>query len=410
MSDQTIYMTPEEQRRRSYLTKLREQIVERFSLDEIILMCSDLGVDYEELREGAIETKTEELIKHLEHRDRIPDLVKYCSEKRPQMNWEETGLGKVFTETEGELKGNLADFQDSFQSALQQIDVLSDYKDLHDYLHDLQFSWFPLVEKKVTGLPDTKGAIQDLRGYEREFRTAIGKLNDTVNNNKVAETERVWINKLEEARQNLRLGIASAEPDVKLIGAAVQSISQVLGIQPTFINGALMRAVGALRLRELKDIVQLVLDKLTKKNPNSDIVKQFQQGIVNLNQMNSDLDALMDEHNIWQTNEGQIRMMLLVDNLAVFNILWQQLKGKTSPLYTKEPKEGAKPEEWASDLQEDEASLDRAIKANECEAAKAAFKLFDKDAKQRFWVVDKLIKKKCKELSEIRSKMPTEKV
>jgi hypothetical protein len=397
-------MSPEEQRRRSYLTKLREQIVERFSLDEIRLMCSDLGVDYEELREGPSGTKTEELIKYLEHRDQVPELVKYCSEKRPQINWEDTGLGDVLTETESELKGNLAAFQDGFQSALQQIDVLSDYKDLHDYLHDLQFGWFPLVQDKVKDLPDAKGAIQDLRGYEREFRTAIGKLNDTVDNKKVPENERSWVNKLEEARQHLRQGISSAEPDMTMIDAAVQSIGQVLDTQPTYINGDLMRAVGALRLPQLRDIVKLVLDKLTKKDPRSDIVKQLQQGIVDLNLMNIDLDTLMEEHDIWQANEGKIPMMLLaLDNLAFFNILWQQLKDKTSRLYKN------RQEEWATDLQGDEASVDQAIKANENDAAREAFKLFYKDAKQRFWDVDKLIKKKCKELSEIRAKMPTDK-
>lgn len=367
-------MTPEG-KRISYLAKLRKQLVEFFLLDEFIVLCSDLGIEYDELRQGGVEVQANELVQRLENVGRIPDLVAYCSQKRPNVSWDDPdSLGDVLTETQDELKGTLAT---SFQSALQQIDVLSDYKDLHDYLHDLQFGWFPLVQDKVKGLLDAKGAIQDLRGYEREFRTAIGKLNDTVNNKKVPEAERVWINKLEEARQNLRLGIASAEPDVKLIGTAVQSISQVLDTQPTYINGDLMRAVGALRLPELKNTVQLVLDKLIKKAPDSDLVKQFQQGIVDLNQMNSDLDALMEEHDIWQANEGKIPMMLLaLDNLAFFNILWQQLKEKTSPLYKKEPKEGAKPEEWAIDLQEDEVSLDRAIEANDCEAAKGAFKLF----------------------------------
>ncbi|MEP6911224.1 MAG: hypothetical protein ABI923_00635 [bacterium] len=393
---------PPDEKRVAYLGRLRDQLVQYFVMDEFIVLCTDMGLPHEELRPGGFAVQADELVQRLEDRGKIPELVAYCADKRPNVSWDDPlALGSVLTETEDELRGNLARFGASFQSALQQIDVLSDYKDLHDYLHDLQFGWFPLVQEKVKGLPDAKGAIQDLRGYEREFRTAIGKLNDTLSNKKVPEAEGVWIKQLEEARQHLRLGISTPEPDMKLIGAAVQSIGQVLDTQPTYINGDLMRAVGALRLPELKNIVQLVLDKLIARAANAEIIKQFEQGIVDLSQMNSDLDALMEEHDIWQANEGKIPMMLItLESLAVFTILWQQLKDKTSRLYTN------KPEEWATDLQGDEASLDQAIKDNSVDSAREAFNWFYKDAKQRFWDVDKLIKKKCKELSEIRSKMP----
>ena len=399
-------MTPEE-KRQSYLSRLRDQLVRYFIRDDFIVLCSDVGIQNDELREGGLEVQANELVQRLENEGRIPDLVAYCSQKRPNVSWDDPdSLGDVLTKTLRELKGDLVNFQASFQSALQQIDILSDYKDLHDSLHDLKFAWLPLVLKSVDGLPDAKGAIQDLRGYERELRTSIGKLNDAVNNKKVPGTERDWINKLGEARQNLRQGLSSAEPDMKLIGTAVDSISQVLDTQPTYINRDLIQAVGALRLPQLKDIVQLVLDKLIAKAPDSDIVKQFQQGIADLNQMNSDLDALMEEHDIWQGNERITPMMFLVINdLSSFGKLWQQLKGKTSRLYK------TKTEEWATDLQVDEKSVDKALAGELVESAKVdsvkeSFELFDADAKLRFWDVDKLIKQKCKELSEIRSKMP----
>jgi len=65
-------------------------------------------------------------------------------------------------------------------------------------------------------------------------------------------------------------------------------------------------------------------------------------------------------------------------------------------------------------LQADETSVDQALEGKLVDSAKVdpvrdAFELFYQDAKQRFWEVDKLIKKKCKELSEIRSKMPPDK-
>jgi hypothetical protein len=404
-------MTPEE-KRQNYLARLRHQVAEYFVKDEFIVMCSDLGIEYDELRQGGLEVQANELVQRLEKQGRISDLVAYCSQKRPNVSWDDPdSLGDVLTKTLRELKGDLANFQASFQSALQQIDILSDYKLLHDCLHDLKFSWLPVVRKSVEGLPDAKGAIQDLRGYERELRTSIGKLDDTVDNKKVPGTERAWINKLREARQDLRQGLSSAEPDMKLIETAVDSISQVLDTQPTYINNDLVQSVGALRLPQLKEIVQLVLDKLIAKAPESDIVKQFQQGIADLNQMNSDLDALMDEHDIWQANERITPMMfLIIKDLSSFSILWQQLKSKTSRFYK------SKTEEWATDLQADETSVDNALEGKlvdptkidsaKVDSTRGAFNLFYEDGKLRFLDVDKLIKQKCKELSAIRSKMP----
>jgi len=388
--------------RLKYLARLREQLVILFTRDEFILLCGDLGIQYDELTPGGLGLQAGELIRRLDNVDQIDKLVSYASEKRPKVSWDDReSLGLVLTETEDELKGNLAKFHDSFQSALQQIDILSDYKDLHDELHDLQFGWFPLVQEKVAGLPDAKGAIRDLRGHERDLRNQIEKLNDIVDGKKVPEAEREWINKLEEARQNLKRGISSAEPDLILIRGAVASIRQVVDTQPTSINRDLLLAVGALRLPELRNMVQLVLTKLDERGAHPTIIEKFTRGIADLEKMSSDLDALMEEHDIWQECVSKSPMLeIAFDNLAFFNTLWKQLKEKASRLYAD------KQEEWANDLQVAEANLDKAIEANDSGGAKDAFDSFCDAAKRRFWNVDKLIKKKCKELSEIRSKMP----
>ena len=306
-------------------------------------------------------------------------------------------LGDVLTETKEELSGNLATYNEDFETALKLIDKLSDYKDLHDTLHDLQFGVFPNMQKTAKGLLDTKDAVQDMRGYERDLRMAIDKLNDTVNNGKVEQVERVWIEQLTKARKQLKQAIATPEPDLQMLRSALESISDVLGTQPAAINRELRLAVGALRLSELKDIVQRVRDKLGAKGVNVD---KFDQGIGGLKQMDEDLRDLMKEHDIWQESENLISVMVLMVDVASFKLIWDQLKGKASRFYSGEVKE-----EWAEDLKADEIGVDKAITENDIQSVKVQFAFFDRDAKLRFWDVDKLIKKKCKELIEIRSKM-----
>ena len=47
----------------------------------------DLGMDYDSLRGEGQEGKVRELVTYLERRTRIPELVKYCSQLRSNVNW-----------------------------------------------------------------------------------------------------------------------------------------------------------------------------------------------------------------------------------------------------------------------------------------------------------------------------------
>lgn len=307
---------------------------------------------------------------------------------------------RTLKKVEDELTGKLAGLRTEFQASLKQFDVIKDYKDLHDNLHDLQFAWFPLVRQKVAGLPDAKGALYELRSHERDLRAVIGKLKDTITKNKVDKSEKVWVDDLEIARQDYKKGIDSPEPQMSLINGAMERIKQVLDTQPNFINGSLMRAVGAVRLPQLIGIVQRVFDESIAKDPNKQIVENFKQGIEELKQINEDLSSLTKEHDIWQRSEATINMIqLMVKNLDAFEVLWKQLKADTSPFYQNST------EEWAADLRAGAADLDQASSNKDADGVIRCFSLFSKDAKLRFWNVDKSIKQRCEALVEIRARM-----
>lgn len=70
------------------LAPLRQNITVRFSDQEIRTLCFDLDVDYEDLPGEGKESKVRELIAYMRRRDRIPELVNYCCEQRPSVDWE----------------------------------------------------------------------------------------------------------------------------------------------------------------------------------------------------------------------------------------------------------------------------------------------------------------------------------
>lgn len=71
------------------LKKMRDCIIQHFSLSEFKTMCFDLGVDYAELEGETIGDKARELVLQLNRTGRCPALVTYCREKRPNapMPW-----------------------------------------------------------------------------------------------------------------------------------------------------------------------------------------------------------------------------------------------------------------------------------------------------------------------------------
>jgi hypothetical protein len=64
------------------LVALRKLIVTNYNLEEIRTLCSDIGVDYDNLGGEGKEAKARELIAYLKRRNKLNDLVRYLQEDR----------------------------------------------------------------------------------------------------------------------------------------------------------------------------------------------------------------------------------------------------------------------------------------------------------------------------------------
>jgi hypothetical protein len=78
------------QRDQSYLTKLRQNLVVYFSESELRTLCFDIGVDYDDLIGRGKSDAAREIIAYLERRGCLAELVKRCSELRPNVSWSDT--------------------------------------------------------------------------------------------------------------------------------------------------------------------------------------------------------------------------------------------------------------------------------------------------------------------------------
>ncbi|MBK7181184.1 MAG: hypothetical protein IPH82_29060 [Chloroflexi bacterium] len=70
-----------------YLSLLREKLTQSFNKDELITLCTDLDVNYDDLPGDTLSAKARELIAYLERRDHLEELLALCAKLRPNVKW-----------------------------------------------------------------------------------------------------------------------------------------------------------------------------------------------------------------------------------------------------------------------------------------------------------------------------------
>ena len=70
-----------------FLSHLRHGIMESYNMEEFKNLCSDLGVDHENLGGEGKDAKIRELIAYLNRRGNLSGLIEKCLAERPQYPW-----------------------------------------------------------------------------------------------------------------------------------------------------------------------------------------------------------------------------------------------------------------------------------------------------------------------------------
>ncbi len=83
-------MTQEAKTSAEELIRLHQNLTYCFSEDELRTLCFKMQVDYDNLPGEGKEAKARELVMYLKRRERIPELIKQCSELRPTVPWDST--------------------------------------------------------------------------------------------------------------------------------------------------------------------------------------------------------------------------------------------------------------------------------------------------------------------------------
>ncbi len=293
----------------------------------------------------------------------------------------------------------------SFELVLQNIDVMSAYKKLHDELHNLIFAVFPLVENSARLLPEGKDARSNLAKYDKTLRTAIEEMREAAQRDFVEAEESEWISQLDLGRKELKAVLDDF--DKENLETALQKIRDVLETQPTRVNKKLWRAMNSenSRLPELIKIMEEVLTYLKDEPPERRVM--FETGIESLKTLTAKLEALINEHDTWQDVVGRLPEIgdWIGSDLTKFKTRWQKIRVRIAPFYV-----GKTDEETAADLEKADALIEKALSNAEGPATAVPFdaSLFEDyrvKASWRFYDVDGMLLERCEYLRDIRNQL-----
>lgn len=294
-----------------------------------------------------------------------------------------------------QVRAALYAFRADFQAACIQVDVLADYKALHDLLHRLQFDCYNVIIKAAARFPADETALDDLQDYLLGLEDILEQLREVTRRAAVAASDTAWIGDVAGARDELRR--VTEQADAKLLKQAIWRLNRTLSIQPTRVNTRLTEAARALRLQVLVEALAMARDHLAAPGLDADKVRQFQAGLEALDSLGRSLQAQVENHDHWQGVDVELRRIeaLIEPDLMELQMSWPDLKAIAEPLYRTQS------EEWAIAMSKEAEALDEALAADNPVKTRRAFRNYRNRAGHHFFQVDNDLRKLCGELRPI---------
>jgi hypothetical protein len=294
-----------------------------------------------------------------------------------------------------EVRTAVVAFRTDFQAAQKQVDLLSNYKYLHDLLHHLQFHCYNPIVQEARRFPDDDVAVDSLMDHELTLQRVIGDLQDVASRAALPEGETLWIGDLVRAQESLAAAID--ELDAKLLKRAIWHLNRVLTTQPSLINTRLNAAARALRLPELVEEMSRLSDSLVQLDTEPARVRQFQAGVTALADLDDSLASIVDDHDCWQVVDIELRQIEsgMGQESEAVEMSWPYLKVKAEPLYRD------REESWAVSLKQVSDHLDGALEVQHPVRIRRFFRLFRRQAGERFYRVDLALKELCEDLQRV---------
>ena len=288
-----------------------------------------------------------------------------------------------------------AQFRADFAAASQHIVVLSDYKDIHDALHNLHFQCYTFVLLESRRADPAEINWEGLAPAEAILRQIIATIAAVAARPALPASDTAFLPELQTAGAELLAAIDAADPAP--LKTATRRISRVLAIQPSRINLRLSDTARELPLADLEASMAKIRGQMSAADLALPEGQRFADGVDALTRLRSGVKALCDEHDAWQEIDAEMRRIeaQITTDLGDLEFSWEGLRKKIAALAV--PERG----KWAAVLNEEIQKLDSTLAAGVAPQITQAFRRCYSKAGARFYDVDFELKSLCDELRKV---------
>jgi hypothetical protein len=291
-----------------------------------------------------------------------------------------------------EFNAKLAALQTDVEAADSQIKLLTNYKDLHDQLHNLQYLCFSGLVQEARRFPQDPLSLDILMDHELTFAGLIDSLVEVALRPDMPAGETDWIQELVEAHGQLKKAIETL--DSEPLQRAIWLTKRVLDRHPTRINERLNAAARALRLVAIQRSMLSIRKDLRRLKLAPQQVRRFESGVTALGDLGEHLARLVEDHDRWQAIDLELRRIeaVMAHDPDEIRTSWPELRAKVDPLCQQS---GAT---WAEWLRRDSQDLDKALASKNPSQIRQSFQRYRRRVGNRFYQVDTDLKSLCHEL------------
>lgn len=276
----------------------------------------------------------------------------------------------------------LASFKAEFSSASKAIEALTDYKEMHDELHNFEFQCLPrlLTAQNMT----TDAAQEELERCVFDLEATINHLRAVEDRSNLRPDKTSWINTLVQA-----LELLQTARDRKIATDARKActlLNRVLNTEPSRINDRMCQIAEQLDLGPLSRALTYAEARIQQSSLDAGKLSELEAGIRSLKVLQTAMHDLVGEHDAWQRLETDLRLIehSLPRGLEELELLWPEIERNV--------KERVKshPEAWAAQLSREVSDVADALSSSEANGPLVIprFRMFRRRAGQRFFQVD----------------------
>lgn len=290
-----------------------------------------------------------------------------------------------------------------FGTARTQVDLLANYKELHDALHRFEIQCHRQILQELKRFPDDDMSVDNLLEYEFLATEIIQTMCSVADRIDELKPEYVWIKILEQTRGLLKSAIDELDGDA--LFQAYQKMGRVLATRPTRINLMLSQAASRLGMESMIDAMRDVCEKIPSADEEAKkLVGRFEEGIEALEGIRVALKSHVLNHDQWQQADTEFRQLEAdfesrdhadASGIVDLKFSWDLARAMVEPLVN------GSIDEAAEDLKNRMLEFDMALESGSPVKVRRAFRLLRRQALSRFYQVDKELLNLCKTLQQI---------